>query len=143
MNGSTLILNKLLDAKADLTQPDQYGRTPLVLAEQFHRTEAVGLLKRRLALTGSKPSEWTYMYNPESTQLSEHGRSLKHPQGRRLVRGRGSSDPCGPSQLLFRDKDLRRPGRDQPRSRDLPNNSQARSSHRLLHLAGRRADVVG
>ena len=84
INGSTLILEKLLDAKADLNEPDQYGWTPLLLARQFQRTEAVDFLSRRVAQIGIKPTKWIYSHKIPWTQVSEDGRSLKHRSGRRL-----------------------------------------------------------
>ena len=84
INGSTLILEKLLDAKADLNEPDQYGWTPLLLARQFQRTEAVTFLSRRVAQIGMKPTKWIYSYKSDWTQVTADGLGLKHPRGRRL-----------------------------------------------------------
>ncbi len=85
INGSTVILEKLLDEKADLNEPDQYGWTPLLLAQQFQRTEAVNLLSRRVAQIGVKPTRWTLTSDVERMQTSEDGCSLKYTLGSRTL----------------------------------------------------------
>ncbi|KAI9774482.1 MAG: hypothetical protein M1839_001715 [Geoglossum umbratile] len=84
INGSVLILEKLLDSKADLNEPDQYGWTPLLLAQQFQRTEAVNFLTHRIAQIGLKPTRWTSTYPSDWLSVSPDGRRLSHPQGQRL-----------------------------------------------------------
>jgi len=112
INGSRSILEKLLDEKADLNEPDQYGWTPLLLAQQFQRTEAVKLLSRRVAQIGMKPTRWTYTYNDEWMQISEDGCSLKHLQRSRHVCVLADNPiPAGLRKYYYEIEISREPGR--------------------------------
>lgn len=101
INGSKLILERLLDAKADLNEPDQYGWTPLLLAQQFQHTDVVNFLSRRVAQIGMKPTRWNYTYDFEWIHISDDGRSLKHPEGRRLCVLANHPVPAGISKYYY------------------------------------------
>jgi ankyrin repeat protein len=101
VNGSVLVLGKLLDAKADLNEPDQYGWTPLLLARQFKRTDADNFLSRRLAQIGMKPSKWNYAYDFDFSHVSEDGLGLEHPGGRRLCVLADHPVPAGLDSYYF------------------------------------------
>lgn len=112
INGSTSILEKLLNEKADLNEPDQHGWTPLLLAQQFQRTEAVKLLSRQIAHTGMKPTRWTYTYNDEWMQIPEDGCSLKHFQrSRHFCVLADNPIPAGPRKYYYEIVISRGPGR--------------------------------
>ena len=101
INGSVKILEKLLDLKADLNKPDQYGWTPLVLAQQYQRTEAASFLSRRIAQVGTRPSAWTYNYPVRWTQISDDGCSLVHTSGRRLCIMANHPVPAGLGKYYY------------------------------------------
>ncbi|KAL8635663.1 MAG: hypothetical protein Q9228_006868 [Teloschistes exilis] len=67
--GSVPILEKLFNARADFSKPDRYGWTPLILARQYRRDEAVTFLSKRVASIGLQPTRWTYTYGDDSTNL--------------------------------------------------------------------------
>ena len=57
-NGSKLILEKLHKAKADLTRPDRYGWTPLLLAKRFQQKDATDFLDRQIGSTNARPTKF-------------------------------------------------------------------------------------
>lgn len=82
--GSVPILEKLFNARADFSKPDRYGWTPLILARQYRRDEAVTFLSKRVASIGLQPTRWTYTYGDDYTNLSDNGLRVMHPGERRL-----------------------------------------------------------
>jgi ankyrin repeat protein len=71
INGSRAILEKLHKAHVDLSQLDQYGWSPLLLAKQFQHADAEEFLSRQ-----AKPSEWNNDLNIH--KVTEDGRRVEH-----------------------------------------------------------------
>lgn len=105
--GSVSILEKLLNAKADFNEPDQYGWTPLLLARQFQRDEAVALLSSRAAHIGLKPSQWTYTYSDKYTVLRDQGLQVVHPGDKMLCLLANHPVPAGLSKFYYEIEILR------------------------------------
>ena len=109
--GSVTVLEKLLDVKADFNEPDQYGWTPLLLARQFQRDEAVELLSRRAAHIGLKPSCWTPTPGEESVTVEEEGLRVIHSGEKMLCILADHPVPAGLSRFYYEIEVLRpKPG---------------------------------
>ncbi|KAL8665296.1 MAG: hypothetical protein Q9202_002347 [Teloschistes flavicans] len=107
--GSVLVLEKLLDARADFSKPDRYGWTPLILARQYRREEAVTFLSKRVASIGLLPNRWTYTYGDDFTTLANEGLRVMHPGERRLSLLANHPVPADLSSYYF-EIEILRPG---------------------------------
>ncbi|KAL8688974.1 MAG: hypothetical protein Q9218_005244 [Villophora microphyllina] len=105
--GSVPVLEKLLNARADLSKPDRYGWTPLILARQYRREEAVTFLSKRVASIGLQPNRWTYTYGDEHTTLADDGLRVLHPGERTLSLLADHPVPAGLSSYYFEIEILR------------------------------------
>lgn len=76
IKGNTKVIEKLLDAKAHPSKPDEHGWTPLQLAKQYGNTDAATLLAKRGAEVGSRPSRWNA--DNEKIKKSEDGCELEY-----------------------------------------------------------------
>lgn len=101
INGSTLILEKWLDVKADLNKSDQYGWISLLLAQHFNHGEAASFLLQRVAQIGMKPSRWISAYDPSWIQVSNDGCSLQKPDGRHICVLANHPIPAGLSKYDY------------------------------------------
>ena len=99
--GSVSVLEKLLNAKADFNEPDQYGWTPLLLARQFQREEAVTFLSSRAAHIGLKPSRWTYTLDDEYVKMENEGLHVLHPGDRMLCLLSDHPVPAGLTKFYY------------------------------------------
>ncbi|KAI9699589.1 MAG: hypothetical protein M1820_007088 [Bogoriella megaspora] len=99
VNGSNRVLEKLYSLGANLNRPDQYGWTPIMLAKQFHRTEAEAFLKQQANWAGTLPSRW--INAPSSTTLSENGLTLTTDSQARLCISANRPLPAGLERFYF------------------------------------------
>ena len=76
INGSTRVIEKLLEARAHPSKQDEHGWTPLQLAKQYGHTEAATLLAKRGAEVGSRPSRWNT--ESEKIRMSDDGCDLEY-----------------------------------------------------------------
>ena len=75
-NNSRKLLERLAAINVDLTQPDQYGWTPLALARRSRSLEAKGYLEEYSARDAQLPSRWL---DPEGVaSLSESGLDITY-----------------------------------------------------------------
>ncbi|KAL9606433.1 MAG: hypothetical protein Q9179_000399 [Wetmoreana sp. 5 TL-2023] len=105
--GRVPILEKLSQAKANFDVPDQYGWTPLLLARQYQREEAVTFLSHHFPHMGLKPSHWTYTYGDDFTALEHNGLHVIHPGGRERCLVADHPVPAGSLSYYFEIKILR------------------------------------
>ena len=116
IKGSTMVIEKLLDARAHPSKQDEHGWTPLQLAKQYGNTDAATLLAKRGAEVGSRPSRW--ITENEKIKMSEDGCKLEYvgereyslmvlSMGRMLTNSISlqrciwSPDPCEPSNTSW------------------------------------------
>jgi ankyrin repeat protein len=77
--GSTFIVQKLLDAGADINRTDEYGWTPLQIARQHGRATTIKLLEERKAEKRKRPSALSLAINTEDMlRISGSGLVLEH-----------------------------------------------------------------
>jgi ankyrin repeat protein len=74
INNSRKVLEKLHAVGADLTQPDRYGWTPIILATRFHQDDARKYLEQQLKQVGNRPS--SFEVDSEEIQLTKGGTIL-------------------------------------------------------------------
>ncbi|KAL9083000.1 MAG: hypothetical protein Q9165_008696 [Trypethelium subeluteriae] len=99
VNGSKRILEKLHSLEADLNKPDQYGWTPLLLAKQFQRTDAVDFLKQQTAWAATLPSRW--INPPSEVTLGADGLSLTTQSEAQMVVSANKPLPAGLERYYF------------------------------------------
>ncbi|KAI9685134.1 MAG: hypothetical protein M1822_004721 [Bathelium mastoideum] len=99
VNGSKRILEKLHGLDANLNKPDQYGWTPLMLARQFHRADAIHFLKRQASWAATLPSRWSKP--PTDITLSEGGHVLRTESEARMVISANKPLPAGLERFYF------------------------------------------
>jgi ankyrin repeat protein len=81
-NGSVRVLEKLYRIGVDVNRADNFGWTPLVLAQRLHKTDVVRFLKHQTAWGGTLPSAW--VHNPATTntvELSKDGLEVSYKAG--------------------------------------------------------------
>jgi ankyrin repeat protein len=76
IKGSAVVVEKLLDAKADANRKDEHGWSPLQHARQYGHVEVASLLSRRGAEIGSRPSRWVTEW--ERIKVSDDGLELEY-----------------------------------------------------------------
>ena len=99
VNGSARILEKLHSLEADLNRPDRYGWTPLLLARQFHRQDAIHFLQQQASWAQTLPSRW--INPPKDIALSSDGRSLQTTSDSRMVISADKPLPAGLERYYF------------------------------------------
>ncbi|KAH7322550.1 ankyrin repeat-containing domain protein [Stachybotrys elegans] len=96
-NGSKRLLQKLHSLNADLSRPDQYGWTPLELANKFQQIEVVTFLKTDVAWASIRPSRWV----SGRTSVSEDGLVVTHTSGQRICISTDKPLPPGLNTFYF------------------------------------------
>ena len=99
VTGSKRILEKLHNLEADFNRPDRYGWTPIMLAKQFHRKDAVAFLKQQAAWAASLPSRW--VDPPTGITLAADGLSLTAEGDEFLAISANKPLPAGLERYYF------------------------------------------
>ena len=74
MEGSKPVLLKLLEVKAEFTQPDQYGWTPYLLARHYQQKDALEFLHEKVF----GPTRWDSHAETAGTTVSASGLEITH-----------------------------------------------------------------
>jgi ankyrin repeat protein len=98
MNGSSRLLQKLVDIGADLNRQDRYGWTPIELARNYQQEEASRFLKKQAAWAGMLPSQWAK--NPR-TAIAGNGTTIEHTSGKRVCISTNTPLPAGLDSFYF------------------------------------------
>lgn len=105
INGSLKLLRKLSGIGADFNRQDQYGWTPMELAQYHSQAEARNFLQQQAAWSGMLPSQWTTNGRnwtaKSGTSVVGDGTRVEHVSGKRICISTDRPLPAGLEKFYF------------------------------------------